>query len=362
MRSFVDLERTFGSQPARIGVLLSRIDVGRGREELCRDQVPELLQTLAAETKIASISASNAIEGVIVDRDRAEQLAYGGAAARFRNRNEREFAGYREAIDAIFRASEASPMTVGLILSVHRQLFEHTGGRGGHLKTDDNFIVSFASGRREVLFTPPPWQQAEFHVSELVVRYNEAVADETAHPVVLVAAFILDLLAIHPVADGNGRVARIVTTQQLLARGYGISRYVSVEQRVYESRAAYYAALYESQRGWHDSEHSIWPWVEYLATVLADCYSMFEGRISAARGLSSLSKQERVRVWVLEHAPASFRTRDVRRALPGISDPTIGLVLRRLRDEGVLESDEGRNATWTRVQESRKGGGAFPVA
>ncbi len=350
MKSFVDLDRTFARQPPHLGVVLSRIDVGRGREELHRDQVPELLKSLANQTKVASVRASSAIEGVTVDPDRAERIIEAGAPARFRNRNEREFAGYRDAIDVITNAEQQEPMSVPLILGVHRDLFRHTQARGGYLKTDDNLIVSYEKGYREELFAPPPWQHTEWFLTELVDRYNEAVADEVAHAIVLVSAFILDLLAIHPVADGNGRVARILTTQQLLARGYGVSRYVSVEQRIYETKNGYYDSLYQSQRKWHEGEHSIWPWTEYLAGVLAESYDAFETGVATARGLDTLSKQERVRVWALEHAPPIFRLRDVRRALPGISDQTIGLVLRRLRDQGLLRSSEdGRNSAWHRL-------------
>lgn len=348
MRSFVDLDKTFGGQPRDLGAVLARVDTGRGQERLFEDQLPELLTALSQNARIASITASNAIEGVVVDADRAARIAEG--ALRFRNRNEKEFAGYRDAIDAITNAEHQEPMSVPLILRVHRDLFQHADARGGYLKTDDNMIVSYEKGDREVLFEPPPWQRTEWFLSELVDRYNTAVAEEFAHPIVLCAAFILDLLAIHPVADGNGRVARILTTQQLLARGYGVSRYVSVEQRIYQTRNAYYDSLYQSQRDWHEREHSIWPWTEYLAGVLAESYDAFETGVAAARGLSTLSKQDRVRVWALEHAPPVFRLRDVRRALPGISDQTIGLVLRRLRDEELLRSTEdGPNSSWHRL-------------
>ena len=62
---------------------------------------------------------------------------------------------------------------------------------------------------------------------------------------------MVDFLAIHPVADGNGRLARLLTTHELLGQDYRVARYVSVEQRNYESKNSYYQALYESQRGWH---------------------------------------------------------------------------------------------------------------
>ncbi len=52
-------------------------------------------------------------------------------------------------------------------------------------------------------------------------------------------------------------------TQTLLEQGYGAPRYVSVEQRIYDTKNTYYDVLYRSQRNWHDGKHSIWPWVTY---------------------------------------------------------------------------------------------------
>ena len=352
MRSFADLDRTLGGQPPRLGVALSRLDVGRGREALYRDQIPELLRALATEIRIASITASSAIEGVTVAPGRLEGLVHGGAEHRFRNRNEREFAGYRDAIDEIMRVPEPEAVTLPFVLHLHRQLFRYVDGGGGQLKADENLIVSFEHGHREVLFTPPSPAQTEFLLRGLIDGFDEATAAEAAHPVLLVAAFILDFLAIHPVADGNGRLARLLTAHLLLRAGYGVSRYVSVEQRMFDTKYAYYAALQESQRRWHEGEHSIWPWATYLVATLADAYDAFEDRVNARRNLAGLSKQERVREYVLHHAPGVFRVRDIRAALPGVSDQTIRLVLVQMRATGAIATvDEtgGPNAAWRRA-------------
>jgi hypothetical protein len=77
MRSFVDLDKTFGDQPRVLGAILSRIDTGRGRERLFEDQLPELLSQLSENARVASITASNAIEGVVLESERAERIAEG---------------------------------------------------------------------------------------------------------------------------------------------------------------------------------------------------------------------------------------------------------------------------------------------
>jgi hypothetical protein len=60
------------------------------------------------------------------------------------------------------------------------------------------------------------------------------------------------------------------------------------------------------------------------------------------------SQQERVRDYVLHHAPRTFQIADIRAALPGVSDQTIRLALPAVKDAGEVEADSvGRDATWT---------------
>lgn len=178
-------------------------------------------------------------------------------------------------------------------------------------------------------------------------RYAIADREQVAHPLVLLAALILDFLAIHPVLDGNGRVARLLTAYELLRLDYGVVRYVSIEQRIFETKNSYFAALERSQRDWHEADHSIWPWAEYLLEVIAEAYEDFEARIASAG--TATTKQERVRIQILERGPSEFRFRELKAALPDISDPTLRLVLNELRDAGLIRaSGQGGGAIWIR--------------
>ena len=347
MRSFVDLDRTFGAQPRELGAALARIDTGRGQEQLFLDQRPELLKRLSENARIASITASNAIEGVLVESDRAERIVDG--ASRLRNRSEKEFAGYRDAIDALMRSESYEPLRVPFALHLHRQLFYYAGGGGGHLKTDENLIVSYETGSREVTFSPPGPERTEFLLTELLVRYNDLKDDGRTHPLVLIGALVVDFLAIHPVEDGNGRLARLLTTHELLSQGYGVARYVSIEQRIFGSKNTYYDRLYKSQRGWHEGEHDIWPYTSYLAQVLGGAYDDFEQRVAAAPKEQG-NKQDRSREYILKQAPPEFRRRDVERALPEVSPATVRLVINELRDsKQIVAAGAGPSARWRRL-------------
>jgi len=216
--------------------------------------------------------------------------------------------------------------------------------------TEDNLVVDRGSaGDISVRFRPVPSADTPFYVAELIDRYSKEIAAQRHHPVLLVGLFTLDLLVIHPFEDGNGRVARALTNALLMDVGYTVSRYVSLEQEIAESADAYYQALLDSTHGWHEDRADPWSWLRYFIDILAQAYRTFARR--AASGRADGSKQDRVRDYVLNHAPSPFRMADVRAALPGISDQTIRMVLDRLRHEEAISADGlGRSASWRRTR------------
>ncbi|WP_426565348.1 Fic family protein [Angustibacter sp. McL0619] len=331
---------------------LSRIDTGRGREELFRNQLPALLTELAVRARVASITASSALEGVVVpDQARAAQII-DGKVATLRNRSEQEFAGYRVALDYLF-SEDWRPLNVGLLLHLHRKLFEYTELSGGTFKVSDNLVVDRSpDGTHEVRFVPVPASRTEFYVTELITRYDAELNKGEHHRILLIGLFILDLLTIHPFDDGNGRVVRALTNALLADAGYGVGKYVSLEQLLATTADDYYAALLASTHGWHEQQHDPWPWLSYFVTTLSSAYETFELRAASDR--STGTKQDRVREYVLHHAPMLFKIADVRIALPGISDPTIRLELTAMRDDGLISPEgTGRSAMWRRHPQSR---------
>ena len=347
MRSFARAS-TLDPVPGALVSVLRRIDIAAGSEARHVDQLPQLLGALKEQARIESVTASSAIEGVLVADARVPKLM-SGSPQRLRNRSEAEFAGYSAALDYL-NQHDPGELTVGLVLHLHRLLFSFADGRGGYFKTEDNLVIDrHPDGSTSTRFAPVGWQETPFYVGELVARTNSALRDNELHPLIVVAAFALDLLCIHPFADGNGRVARLATTHLLQRSGYGVGKYVSVEQLIYETKDEYYQSLHGSTTGWFDDgQHSIWPWASYLLGRLDAAYARFGSRVAA--GVGAGTKQDRVRDFVLLHAPTPFTIADIRRTVPGISDNTIRLVLAELRNQGFIANDgSGRSASWHRV-------------
>lgn len=238
MKSFSHISDRFDPLPLRLAALLARIDNGKGREELYRTQAPQVLERLASRTRFDSITASSAIEDIVLDDERALQLLRGAAPGPYRDRTESEFAGYRDAVD-YFLAKEAEPLSVPLVLHLHRLLMRNTEDpTAGALKANDNFVgARHGDGTRSVIFeTVPAGTPTEWHLTELVARYEDAVREGIVPSLLLVAALVLDFLAVHPFEEGNGRVARLLTTNELLRHGYGVARYASTRRTRTTSR------------------------------------------------------------------------------------------------------------------------------
>jgi Fic family protein len=347
MQSFEDLDALVGSVPFTVVTDLRTIDTGRGSEALYRDKLPALLTSLADRARVASIEASSAIEGIVVtDRGRAADIVAGRSTG-LRDRSEQELAGYRAALDYLYQ-EEWRPLNVGLITHLHRLLFQYTAMAGGRLKDTENLVVDrLPDGTRVKRFTPVSAALTPTYLDGLTARYRVAHEAGRHHPVILVGLFALDLLTIHPFLDGNGRITRALTNALLYDAGYEVTRFVSLETQIARSDDAYYATLLASTAGWHQQEHDPWPWLRYFVGVVARSDEEFSSLAEQSR--SGGSKQDRVREYVLRHAPATFQIADVRTALPGVSDPTIRKVLGELKALGLVEADSvGRGAAWNR--------------
>ena len=87
MRSLLDIPPV-AAIPVEAAGILARIDRARGREDLHREQAPQVLERLAAHARFESITASNAIEDVIVGEDRALALLRAPEGTSYADRTE----------------------------------------------------------------------------------------------------------------------------------------------------------------------------------------------------------------------------------------------------------------------------------
>lgn len=335
---------TFRSKHVRA---LESLGNHRGRQALFMAQRPEHLEALRQSAIVASTVASNRIEGVEIDTLQVQALMQPGA--RPKSRSEQEVAGYRDALELIHDAHADMPIQPGTIRQLHKIMYRYHPSPGGEYKRQDNTIIETLPGHAtpRVRFAPTSALATPSAMESLCAHYRAQFDRDEASLLVLIALFVLDFLCVHPFADGNGRVSRLLTLLLLYQAGYEVGRYISLERIIEQRKDGYYESLEASSVGWHQSRHDVLPWLEYFFGVLEASYSEFEERVQALLD-SSKSKREAVEL-VAMALPVPFRTADVVERLPHISRSTISKTLAGLKSRGKLSSEgAGRGTVWSR--------------
>ncbi|MGE3275850.1 MAG: Fic family protein [Vicinamibacterales bacterium] len=320
----------------------------RGKQALFRQRSPQVLEGLRESALILSTESSNRIEGVVAPQHRVRDLV--ARRTEPTNRPEQEIAGYRDVLGTIHTNFAAMRLTPNLVLQLHRDLFQFVPGVGGRWKVTDNDITEArADGTRVVRFRPLAAHLTPDAMVRLHDAYHEAQDTGAVEPLLLIPAYVLDFLCIHPFAEGNGRMARLLSLLLLYQAGYEVGRYISLETAIEQTKEGYYDALLVSSQRWHEAQHSLVPWWEYFVGVmLVRAYRELEDRVSvttARRG----AKRDMIRDAV-RRLPNRFRYADLERALPSVSRPTIARALRQLRLEGAIRCQgPGRDASWEKT-------------
>lgn len=322
----------------------------KGKQSLFDRQVPQVLETLRKGAMIQSAESSNRIEGIVISSQRLASIVRGSAEPETRSEN--DIAGYRDVLTTIHAHYEHIALSPNTILQLHRDLMKYSG-TGGRWKTVDNVIEeTLPSGEVRVRFVPTPAWRTHEAMDALCRSFLTARDMGTLPDYVLIGLFVLDFLCIHPFADGNGRMARLLTLLLLYQSGHSVGRYISLEKVIEDAKEQYYETLYMSSNGWHTDDHDSTPWLSYFLPVLLETYRRFEERVGKVENTQKKGwKQARI-AQVVNSFVGDFTIADVTDMSPGISRPTITKTLNELGRQGVIVCIErGRHAKWTRKQE-----------
>jgi Fic family protein len=326
---------------------IQKIGEFKGKQGLFTQQTPEILDSLKQVAIIESSESSNRLEGITAPRQRVEAIVK--EASTPANRSEQEIAGYRDALALIHESAAHMTFKVNVILQLHSMIHRYLPSEGGHWKIADNQIVerNTDGSIRRVRFEPVSAFDTPGAIDRLVESYGHAVLALSAEPLVVVPAAVFDFLCIHPFTDGNGRTARLLTLLLLYQFDYEVGRFISLERIFEESRETYYESLEESSQNWHEGQHDIKPWLRYFWGVILRAYGEFEervGTITKGRGSKTIHIRR-----VIERKTGPFSISEIEIECPGISRDMIRVVLRQLRNEGVLRLEgRGRGSKWVR--------------
>ena len=325
---------------------LADLGESRGRQQLFTMQAPQRLKVLREHALIESAISSTRIEGVTVDEARVRTIVFG--KSHLRDRNEEEVRGYRNALNLTHERHATLPVSEDTILRLHKLLRGGVWDAGKYKEKDSDIIEKYPDGRERVRFKTVPAAKTPSSMTELVELWNREFREQRVHPLILLSAFNLDFLCIHPFRDGNGRVSRLLLLLQLYHLGYEVGRYISIERIIEQNKDRYYETLEQSSHRWHDGKHDPWPYINYVLFIVKASYREFEervGQMTSPRG----AKTELV-MSAIDGAIGSFRVADLQKQCPGVSVDMIRKVLKALQASGKVEClGRGQSAQWQKT-------------
>ncbi len=323
--------------------LVAQIHEYKGKQALFLKQKPATLEKLVEIAKIQSTEASNKIEGIVTTATRIKQLCDQKTTPR--NRDEEEISGYRDALSLIHESYEYIPIKSSYILQLHQVLYRYSQrGIGGRFKNTQNYITEIKeSGEQIVRFMPLDPFETPTAIEKMCESFNRETDACEVDPLILIPAFIVDFLCVHPFNDGNGRMSRLLTTLLLYRAGYVVGKYVSLESKIEKTKESYYKALEKSDINWNNGENDITPFIKYiLGTVLA-AYRDFEQRVILVEDKSSAIDLVRNAV---NNTIGKFTKSDIMELVPSVGKTSVENSLKMLIEEGVIGRDGKGKATF----------------
>src|SRR5262249_25644704 len=114
----------------------------------------------------------------------------------------------------------------------------------------------------QIIYTPPPPYDVPPLMAEVVAWLNTA---PEGHPGLGSGVAQIQLVHLHPFADGNGRTSRLLSTLCLYRAGYDFKRLFSISEYYDRDRTGFYAAL----QGVREQGMDLTGWLDFFVEGLA---------------------------------------------------------------------------------------------
>jgi len=333
-----------GMLPAGLVNVVEAIAELRERENQRKDNYPDVFTRLESIAKVQSVKGSNAIEGIVTSEQRIGEIVNQNSAPL--NHDEAEIAGYRDALTLIHENVAVLDIRERDILRLHEVMLSYSPVSGGKYKQNDNVIMEVdSSGARRIRFSPTPAPETADAMEQLVLAYMDARSSYKVNQLLLIPCFILDFLCIHPFADGNGRMSRLLSLLLLYKNGFDAGKYISFEEQINKGKGDYYEALKLSSDGWHENNNTYFPFIDNFVTTLLYCYKELDKRFAVVHS-KKVSKKARVEATVL-NSLLPISKQEVCYVLPDVSPTTVEAALATMVRNGLVEKiGSGRNTKY----------------
>jgi len=251
---------------------LAKIDELKGQWTGALNLNPKILHQLKKSVVITSSASSTRIEGSKMTDAEVERFLRGIKQKTPKNRDEQEVAGYADLLGRIFDNYRTLKISESGILELHKILLAFSikdKSHCGKYKNQDNTVAIVQGGKiKKILFKPTPPYLVKKEMDDSLEWLKERERKQDLHPLVIIANFIFEFLAVHPFIDGNGRLSRALINLMMLQFGYNFVPYISLEEIIEDKQSEYYLSLRQTQKNHKTKNENITPWLEFFVEVV----------------------------------------------------------------------------------------------
>ena len=214
------------------------------------------LPLLQKEAREKNTHSSTSIEGNPLSLKEIEAVSLGKRTGHIQS-YEKEVQNYLMAIRFISR-QQNSKIEEKTILKLHAILTSELlpKSKSGKYKDTQNYVVNEKGIR---IYTPPSPKETPPLMKSLIAWLN---LEETKilHSILVCAIFHHRLVSIHPFADGNGRIARVIGTWILYQRGFDTNHIFSLDDFFASDKKRYYMKIEQAR----ELDNDLTYWIEYV--------------------------------------------------------------------------------------------------
>jgi hypothetical protein len=235
---------------------------------LPRDRIDALLEEIEQQRRV-------------VDRELSRPARWSGPVrreltrGRDMKRRRRVAAAFNHLAGLGWDQTRPEGVTVEVVMDLHRRVT----GDGGAYRTTGARV-----GRPCLTAHHPDIPQ---FVEAALARSRDGVEP----PLLAATRLHMDLLLIHPFADGNGRTARLASTWMLMAAGYRSTLFTAVEQHSRGNPRRYFQAFREMRNSFPLGDE---PWLVAALEMMRDNSRYAAGFLAREQGLRQALEEDGV--------------------------------------------------------------------
>ena len=180
---------------------------------------------------------------------------------------------YRQLLEQIFNHYDQINFFENTVKKLHKMLLADSlvdeREKGEYKKRINPVYSKTIDGRPIDIFfeTSSPFDTPQ-QMHKLFEWEHLCTDNNSCHPLIVSALFMLHFLIIHPFQDGNSRLARAIAMLMLLKSGYSYLQYTSFETAIEDNKEEYYRCLRQAQSSLAEKKPEYGEWILFFLRTI----------------------------------------------------------------------------------------------